>query len=254
MRTINILGVDFETQSIDPKTTNITEIGAVLKELTLGTNNCVVKERELARLSTLVWDPNYPPQSAEVVEVTGITDEMLKADSQPPKEALLELHKLMLRADVIFAHNTAFDKTVYNSQVLMQNLPPLSEKEWVCTYTEIPYPAKYRCKQLSHLALDHGLKMDHRQMHRATDDVELMLELLLQYDFTSVMEYAREPWKVLKADVSFHDKDKAKALGYSWEQLRGVDEIFPKTWVKRVKLRQVEQEKLAADFRVAVLR
>lgn len=265
MKVIKILGLDFETQGKEAATTNVTEVGAVMVELEIFQNQSgIPKPREIARYCDLVWDESYPPQTKEIVELTGITDADLRERGVRPGVALGRVHDMVRSADIVMAHNKQFDETVYNAQVKKQNFEPLS-REWICTYLDVPYPERFRCKQLSHLALDHGVKMDGRKLHRADNDVDLMLDLVLGcYHIDDVLAYAREPWSILKADIlgpwvgkggdGGVGKDQATALGYSWEKTRGSEEIFTKTWVKRVKRGKVESEKLAAPFRVAVLR
>lgn len=259
---MRLLGLDFETQCDDAENTNITEVGAVELIWTPGGEEEFKVE---TTYSTLVYSPEYPPQKPEIVELTGLTDEMLKAEGTGPGSALVGLLPLVNRADVILAHNKKFDQRVFESSVkrVMGIEPP--KKEWLCTIHDVPYPAKYRCKKLSHLAYDHGLKMDDRVLHRATDDVRLMLELVTtKYPFKAILDYYREPWVYLRADIlgpwqgkggdGGVGKEQATSLGYAWEKPRGTDEpVFPKFWVKRVKARQVEQEKMLAPFRVVVL-
>lgn len=260
---MNLLGIDFETQCDDAKNTLVTEVGAVLKARAVpGLYNG--EWLEAGRLASLTVTPEHKPQTPEIVELTGITDEDLRARGRPLKEVFLELLPLVERATVVAAHNKKFDKTVFEATCARLGLNP-PEREWLCTYTEVPYPKKYKCKKLAHLALDHGLKMDNRELHRADNDVDLMLELLLhKYNIDEVLAYAREPWIVLKADVLGPWQGKggdggigtgqAKGLGYSYETPRaGPERTFPKSWVKCVKQREVEAEKLLAPFRVAVL-
>jgi len=265
MRYLKVLGLDFETQGKEAETTNVTEVGAVLVELEIFANrNGLPERREIERYCDLVYDPSYPPQTQEIVELTGISDRDLRERGRAPLPAMAKVRELVAMADIVMAHNKLFDETVYNSQVKKLSLEPLS-REWICTYQDVPYPQKFTCKKLSHLALDHGVRMDHRKLHRADNDVELMLDLVLGcYHIDDILAYAREPWSILKADIlgpwvgkggdGGVGKEQATALGYSWENVRGTNENFPKCWVKRVKRGKVEQEKLAAPFRVSVLR
>jgi hypothetical protein len=183
---------------------------------------------------------------------------MLERDGKPVKDVFTsELFPLMEAADVIIAHNIKFDKTVLESVCARIGLIP-PKKRWLCTLTEVPYPDKYRCKQLSHLAYDHGLPMDTRVLHRAVHDVRLMLDLILtKYCFSKILAYADEPWLYLKADIPApwtdggKGKEAATKIGYSWEKARGTEEpVFPKTWVKRVKLSQADKEIALAAFPV----
>jgi hypothetical protein len=257
---MNILGLDFETQCTDAKLTNITEIGAVSVEWEPGKGF----SREVS-YSSLVYDESYPPQSDTVVELTGITDDLLKLTGSDPVTALDGLMPMVEKADIILAHNAVFDRNVLEASVIKhlgEDFRKFFDKEWLCTYTDIDYAPKFRCKQLPHLALDHGLKMDGRELHRAIDDVKLMLELVTtKYDFEEVLKFARIPWVYVRADIlgpwvgnggdGGVGKEQATGRGYGWECARGTYEPkFPKKWVKRVKQDRVEQEMIDAPFRV----
>jgi DNA polymerase III epsilon subunit-like protein len=245
---LNLLFLDFETQSADAKNTNITEIGAHF-----------VKGSLTQDFSTLVYDHDYPPQTPEIVDLTGITDGDLKREGKSPKEALNDLLMIFKSADLIIAHNTSFDRTVVESTAKRVGLD-WPEKEWLCTYSEFPWPEKYTCKKLSHLALDHGVPMDKRKLHRALDDVILLRDLLKLYSLEDVLKYKRSPWVYLKAIISKPwidggvQKDQASKMGFGWERCRGTSEpLFEKQWVKRVKEGQVDAERTRCPFPIVVL-
>lgn len=249
-----VLGLDFETQGKDPNNTNITEIGAVLAN---------VEGRKYAicdAVSSLVYDESYPPQSEEVILITGITDEMLKSGGKNLETELKLLVTVMEKADVVMAYNANFDRTIFE-QVCTKLLIEYPKKPWICAMNDVPYPPNFTCKKLSHLALDHMLKMDNRDLHRAVSDVRLMLDLVVpNYGIEEVMAYAAEPWIFVKADIPAPwtdggvGKDNATKLGFSWERPRGLSEpLFHKTWVKRIKKSKLESEISQAQFPVQVI-
>lgn len=238
------LGLDFETTGKDPQTARITEVGAVLKD-------CLTGE-VLVSLSQLVYDKDYPSLSQEVVDVTGITDDMLKEKGIPLMDALDALHGLMDLADCVMAHNAQYDRTVYETEMHRKGLEPRL-KVWVCTLTEVPYAEKYGCKRLSHLALDHGIVVDPSKLHRAVGDVELMFELLEKggYTMEMIMDYRAIPSVIVRAKVSYDDREKAKARRYSWEKVDNL--MFPKQWVKKMKSNKVDQERAEAGFEISIV-
>lgn len=251
---MKILGVDFETQNDDTQSTNITEVGALLVECvqtSVDIETAIITDsyHELDSLSSLVYAPTYPPQTEKIIEITGICDDMLKRDGADPKWALGKLNNLMQQADFIFAHNKRFDEVVYLSTCERLMLDPV-RKPWICTLTEIDYAPKYRCKQLSHLAFDHDIVFDRSKLHRALDDVRLMMNLLAKYPLVDVLKYASEPWVYIQAlfpapfesKIGFEvGKAKAAKLNFGWEKAKGDDREFPKKWVKRVKERYVQK-------------
>lgn len=243
---MKILGLDFETQDDQAETTNVTEIGALL------TDNCF---NELGRLSQLCWEPSYPPQTPEIVEITRITDDMLQKDGIPRREAFAQLLPLVEQADYVFAHKKDFDQVVFNSNCRKFGLP-IPKKQWICTLTEINYPAKFRCKQLSHLAFEHRITFNPDELHRALDDVKLMMKLLAKYNLTDIITFANEPWVYVQAifpapfesKIGFEvGKAKASKLNFGWERARGDDREFSKKWVSRVKQRYLPEFKLKAS-------
>lgn len=250
-----IAGIDFETQHDDATTTPVTEVGLRLLKITnLG-------EYSLGEsYSSLVYHPEYPPQTPEIVELTGITDEMLKAQGRPPREVFEGLMPYIGRADLVVAYNKKFDETVCRSVTTRLQLT-LPEKRWLCLMDEVPYPKKFRCRKLSHLAFDHGYPVDRGKLHRALDDVDLMLQFVFQhYPIEEVLKYADEPWAIVSAQIPppWTDggvgKAQASKRGYGWEKPRGDDsKTYSKQWVKRIKVSAVPTETAEAPFKVVVL-
>lgn len=258
----HFLGLDFETQCDQAKTTRITEVGGILMrvERNPGRPNLWVEE---ARISYLCYEPDYPPQTEFIVELTGITDEMLKEKGIARKRAISNVITLMHQADVVVAHKTLFDKTVLDYTAHALDLVVL-EKEWLCTLSNFPWPRKFTCRKLSHLAADHKIPYDSDELHRAVGDVELMFKTIAKYDIDDVLAFARDKWVYVEGfplapwlDGKVQNK-LAKNNGFSWESVKyGPEEQFPKKWVKRIKLKDFEKEwevLLKLPFRVAEIK
>lgn len=245
---MKLLGIDFECQDDQAETTNITEVGCILVEVP---NPSVKDFKEVARFEKYVWDLHYPPQREDIVALTGITDATLKKEGKSPAWVLGNLQAFIGQADYVVAHNKKFDETVYLSQCKKHGERPV-QKPWLCTMSEIPFADKYTCKKLSHLAYDHGILVHPAKLHRAIQDVELMLALLAEYKIDEVLAFANEPWVYLQAVFpppwEDHGVGKAKAqrLGFGWEKARGDDRVFTKMWVKRVKQSGVDNFKSKA--------
>ena len=246
-----VAGVDFETNGAELKDLKVTECGASLVDLS--------DYREIDTLSTLVYDESYPAQPEHIIELTGITDEMLKMDGIPPREMLERLNLFLSQAEYAIAYNRLFDENVYREICFRENITPV-EIVWICAYTEVPYPDKFTCRKLSHLALDHGIPMDGRALHRAIDDVRGMFDLLKKYPFDRILAYAKEPWIFVQAIIPppWTDGGAGKAAatkrGYGWERARGTDKpVFSKMWVKRIKEGQLNTEIKDAPFTIAKL-
>lgn len=246
---MKLLGIDFESTGKDPQIARITEIGALLKYLP-------PKEKSTRYYSKLLFDVSYPPQSQEVIEVTGITDEMLKSEGVTPPVGLLELFYSIGDADYIFAHNKEFDKTLLYKECARWGLTP-PERPWICTMTEVPYPDRLRCRKLSHLAIDHGIAVDPAKLHRAVGDVELMLRIVDCYPFPDLLRFASESTLILEAKVvppwtdSGKSTQKAKERGFRWQETGG--KVYAKRWVKSIKKSRLENEIQGAEFEIVIL-
>jgi hypothetical protein len=241
---LKILGFDLETNDLDPTKAVITEVGAVLVEIT-------DKVRELARVNHLVYHPKYPALTEEITDITGITDELLKAEGVPPMGALAEAIELFEQADVIMAHNAEFDHAVFHSFApKVKGLKVIPQRTWACTWRDVPYPKKFRCKKLAHLAFDHGMQVDVTKLHRAVNDIELMFALVLpRYDLQAIVAEAKLPWAFVSVKIPppWEDggkgRDFVSALGYGWETPKGMIKQlapkYPKTWVQRIRAPRV---------------
>ncbi len=97
-----ILGADFESNGLDVEKAHITEIGAVLFDTDKGSS--------IESLSCLLHDSTYPTQPDDIIDLTGITDEMLKQEGILPEPGLRKFQELMHKADYIIAHNKKFDQ------------------------------------------------------------------------------------------------------------------------------------------------
>lgn len=238
---MKILGLDFETQGLDTETTNITEVGAVLCGISQDTSFPQGDTfRNVEKLSSLCYSASYPPQSEEAVELTGITDTMLHAEGLHPEVVVGQLLKLAEKADYLMAYNARFDRAVLQAACARYKLE-MPKTPWLCAMVDVPYPEKMTCAKLSHRAYDHGVMVDPRTLHRATQDVELMLSVISHYKLSDIITYAHEPWVYFEAVIMAPWKDngigkaKAASRGFTWQTPRGDDKQFPGKWVKRVK-------------------
>lgn len=233
-----VAGVDFETTGIDSEKDFITEIGAALFDARTW--------EPQAYFTTFVKIPIAVPP--EITKLTGITNEML-SDGKEPAVAIKELHKFLLQAKAVVAHNAPFDQGFFYhaagaSGLEIYDIQTYGSK-WYCSNSDVPHVDKY-CRKLSHLALDYGVKVDITRLHRALDDVKLMGQMLKGTGFTfdQIKAFADEPWVYLKAVVRYEQRELAKKAGYGWEKCHGTyTPIFKSTWVKRVKESKLEAEK-----------
>lgn len=239
---MRVCGIDFETTGLDPKDHYVTEIGAIIFD---GNTWDPIEE-----FSFLVHEPLALPLPEMITNLTGITDEMLRSQGIPPEMAFDKLYNFTegFKIDAFIAHNAPFDKSFYYKEMqrACYDQSEYMGTPWYCSKTGVKTHQGKNCTKLSHLALDYGCLVDGSGLHRAINDVRIMGQMLKKtgLTFAQIKEWSDEPWVYLKANVSFDQKEVAKADGYSWEKIYGDynSPLFQKTWVKRIKKSGLEAE------------
>ncbi len=143
--------IDTETTGLDVAHDALTQIAAARME----------GPKIVARFNTFVNPGRHIP--AEIVELTGITDEDVK-DAPTPAEAVAQLAEFVGDADLV-AHNAEFDQSV----VMRQARPGTLMGSWIDTValSRIVLP-RIKSHRLIDLANAFGL---YSPTHRADDDV-----------------------------------------------------------------------------------
>lgn len=212
-----LLGLDFETSGLDPKTEQIIEIGAVLW--------CHEKNKPLKLFSEMLQLEEGRELSPTITDITGITQEDLQSFGVPLHEAMTDLLDLIDKADYIVAHNgNKFDKLFLENALSALDLS--YNKAWIDTMTDVPYPEAMKTRNLVHLAAEH--KFLNPFAHRALFDVLSMLEVFKNYSLQSVLDLQSSPLIKVVAQVSYEERNKAKESGFRWDP-QG------KVWFKEMK-------------------
>lgn len=220
-----LLGLDFETTGVDPKTDAVTEIGAVLYDWETKT--------PVAMQSDIV-QPVFKEQTDEAARVSGLTPALIQRWGIMPDLAFHKLEFLAAQCDAVVAHNGGqFDKLFCQEYSKRYTIPNVMERLWLDTYTDVPYPEHFGTRRLGYLAAEHGFLNPFP--HRAVFDVLTMLKVLGHYDLAQVIAIAKQPMVTLQALVAFEHKDKARNLGYHWKP-----EV--KQWRKVVKEGRLTRE------------
>lgn len=248
---MGVLILDLEATALDTKQARIIEIGAMFTDDNF--------EREIAGINTLVWESGYPALTEEVMRVTNINQEMLVKEDVSMQKAVDVLKCVADPRDINFvcAFNVDYDKAVFvedmrrGSFTMDPFINHIIGIPWICGLRDVESNYKFKSRRLAHLALEYGVTVDPRKLHRAYGDVQLTRKMLHAAGATaqSMQAYQQIPWVVLKAKVGFDDKDKAKAAGFTWQQVHGDDRVYTKQWVKKIKQTDIEKES-NYDFRV----
>ena len=215
--------VDVETTGTNPDGDKIIELGICPFEY----------DRQSGRIYRVLgcseWleDPRFsiPP---EIVNITGITDEMV-AGQRIDDHAVDDL---LNRVVLVIAHNADFDR-----RFLEKRLPGVSTKHWACSRSDIDWKAEgIRSSTLEFVAYSLGFFHDG---HRAASDCRATVHALAQtlpgtgrLALQALLEQARRPtWRLSAKNAAIEKKDVLKARNYSWSP--GVSGR-PKCWYRDV--------------------
>lgn len=231
-----ILAVDLETTGRDPVRHCVTEVGWVLWNY---------DEEAPARLKSDLILPadNEPPMDAEVVGVTGITDDLRREFGVPLHQALRDFHDAARKADYVVAHKAGFEKSFLGVHAIGDPLDPLSRYSWIDTLEDIPYPASIgENRTLIYLCAVHGFLNPFS--HRAVFDAMSAAKLLRCYPLDEVVRRSRAPRIRLMAwGLPYDRREEAKTLRFHWDPAR-------KVWFKEI--REYELDGVVATFPITI--
>ncbi|MBI1208192.1 MAG: 3'-5' exonuclease [Azospirillum sp.] len=223
--------LDTETTGLDWREDKVLELAMIAFEFDDRGQVCRVRKRFQA-----LNDPGRPIP-ANVVELTGITDEMVRGETID----LEAVAQTLGPAVVVIAHNAAFDRP------FSERLHPMfATKAWACSLAEVPWiEAGIGSAKLEYLAMCYGLFHDG---HRGLADCEVLLEILArplpgssEPTLKRLLDTARRPtWRVWAVESPFEMKDRLKARGYRWSD--GTDGK-PKAWYRDIADDRLDEEK-----------
>jgi DNA polymerase-3 subunit epsilon len=157
-------------------------------------------------------DPGCPLPK-EIIEITGITDDMIRGRSLDDEE----VNRLANQATIVIAHNAGFDRKFVETR-----FPAFSTLPWACTVNQIDWQAeRISIRVLEYLLFKFGLFIN---AHRALDDAEGVLGILLgnlPVSNTPVFKALLDTYEEVTSKVSavgapFDKKDILKQHGYRW--------------------------------------
>jgi DNA polymerase III subunit epsilon len=236
-----ILGLDIETTGLEKESSAVTEVGMCIwdTEYNMPTQlvNFLVKVPK-----DIVW-------TQWILNNQGLTPELCEREGYEPERAVKLILLWMTRADAVCTHNgKAFDIPfiTYWASNLGYELP---DKPHLDTRFDLDSQMpEHFSRKLPYMACDHQIVTPYS--HRALFDVITMLRILSLYDLDEALLMARTPSVQLIAEVSFDQKDLAKARGFYWKGEK-------KLWMKDIKECFIEKEAALANevgFTVRVVR
>lgn len=235
---IKLLVLDYETSwttPVNPRQCRIHEIGAVLYDWHA--------YKPLKMLSEFVYEDDHVTSPKELIDLTGITDDMRKEWGLSLKEGLRRQALLMEKCDFVVAHNgNEFDKIVYQNECERVGILPV-DKPWIDTKVDVEYPPAIKTTKLTYLCAEHGFVNPFS--HRAIFDALSTAKLLKMYDIEKVIELSKQTTVQVVASVGYENRQLAKDRGYHFDGER-------KLWKKHLKEKAAEAEKLQAPFQVQI--
>ncbi len=237
-----VAGFDVETTGIRIADDHIVQVGLVLWD-----TKALIKKAKV-KMDRLINCPALPPMDEEVIRIHGITNEDLILYGKAPVEVFAEVNSLFDQADAVVAHNgNIFDRPMYENNCRRHGVEPL-EKLWIDTMCDIEFPPEISTRKLSFLAAEHGFINPFP--HDACSDVMTMLKVADKYDWDKMVEFAKAPTIIIRADVRFQEKELAKKQSFRWD-------ADNKVWIKSIKEFQLEAARKAATeagFKLTVVK
>lgn len=165
----SIIIFDTETTGLDYKRNQIIELAAI--KIRVLDNGRYRKEKELDLFCSLPEGQMIPPK---IVELTGITDQMLKDDGISPNELAKEFLDLVEGSTLLIAHNAQFDILFLLELLKGYDIPKFDYLDTLTVYKDRrAYPHR-----LSNAIEAYGLQDKVVNSHRAIDDVIALWEVV----------------------------------------------------------------------------
>ena len=211
-----LLILDTETTGLSPEQHQCIEVGAVLFS--------VPDRSVLSQVSFLM-----PCQSNAAEAVNGIAPALTQR-TQPWQAGLACFEAMVEAADLLLAHNAAFDKQWFG----LGSLPALN-KPWLCSMEDIRWPQDRQLRStpsVRDLALAYGVPV--WAAHRALTDCIYLAQVFERcVDLEDLLVHAMEPRRLYRARLSYEERHKAREAGFRWNQ--------PVTgaWSRRLSEREV---------------
>jgi DNA polymerase-3 subunit epsilon len=196
-----LLILDTETTGLDPQTDRCIEVGAVLFD--------VAHRSVLSQISFLL-----PCEHNAAKGVNGI-EASLTQQPHPWRQGLQCFEALLDAADLVVAHNAAFDRQWFG----IDPLPPI-HKSWLCTMEDIRWPADRQLRpnpSVRDLALAYAVPV--WAAHRALTDCIYLAQVFERCsDLELLLEQGLEPRRLYRARLSYEERHRAREAGFRWNQ------------------------------------
>ncbi len=219
--------LDTETTGLSKNNDEIIEIAIRSFEFNKQTGELLTLKDSYSSLQ----EPSKP-LNRDTQIITGLTD----YDLRGKKIDWQKVDSILATADIILAHNAAFDRPFVDKKSAVSTTKP-----WGCSVKQIEWiDHGFGSAKLELLSVYHGF---FTEAHRAMNDVNALLYLLTmkvpnkEFPYLNeLLTNARKPIvRVYALNSPFETKDQLKERGYYWDQnLR--------TWTKSIQKEETEAE------------
>ena len=211
-----LLILDTETTGLDPDRHHCIEVGAVLFD--------VPHRAVLSQVSFLL-----PCARNEAEAVNGIAAAISQLP-QPWQSGLACFEAMLESAELVVAHNAAFDRQWFG----LGPLPPI-HKPWLCSMEDLRWPAERQLRatpSVRDLALAYGVPV--WAAHRALTDCIYLAQVFERCgELEQLLEQGLEPRRLYRARVSYEERHRAREAGFRW------NDPVSGAWTRRLSEREV---------------
>jgi len=163
----------------------------------------------LAQISFLLPCDANPAQP-----INGI-DPAVSRLPQPWPQALQCFEAMLESADVVLAHNAAFDRQWFGHGPL-----PAIRKPWLCSMEDLRWPAERQLRpnpSVRDLALAYGVPV--WAAHRALTDCIYLAQVFERCpELERLLQAGLEPRRLYRARLSYEERHKAREAGFRWNE------------------------------------
>ncbi|MFW7270066.1 3'-5' exonuclease [Gluconacetobacter sp. Hr-1-5] len=222
--------LDVESTGLDPVSSEIIELAIIPFDYNT--------QGQITAIDKPLHQFNEPaePIPPEITVITGLTNDIVAGH----RLDIAAVELLVTQADLILAHNAAFDRP------FAERLSPVfASKPWGCTMCDVPWKEEgIEGRRLADLLGQFHYFFD---AHRAIDDCEAGIALLTKTlprsglrVLARLLDVARRPtWRIFAEGAPFEAKDILKLRGYKWNT---DGSIGPKSWWIDIQKSNLEDE------------
>ncbi|NBQ21588.1 MAG: 3'-5' exonuclease [Synechococcaceae bacterium WB6_3B_236] len=212
-----LLILDTETSGLDSDRHQCLEVGAILFS--------VQQRTVLAQLSFLIPAASNPAEA-----LNGIAPAATQ-EPQPWQQSIVLLEAMVAQAQLLVAHNAAFDRSWFGRGPLPELALP-----WLCSMEDISWPSERQLRprpSVRDLALAYGVPV--WAAHRALTDCIYLAQVFERCsDLETLLREGSEPRQLYRAQVSFEERHLARDAGFRWNNpVQGA-------WTRKLSERQLQ--------------